>query len=55
MSFFCKNAQEEALKEIAWQMKIRNIFDMIHELHELGDISDEAYIKDVKELMKTAK
>jgi hypothetical protein len=55
MAYFCANAQEEALKEVAMQMKIANIFEMSRELHKNGAISDETYIESVKELMKVAK
>ena len=54
MGFFCTNAQEEALKEIAWQMKITNKFEMIRELHEQGAVSDTEYIKSIQEILKIA-
>lgn len=55
MAFFCRNAQEEALKEIAWQMKIKNELEMVHELHAQGGMSDELYIKTLREFLKLAK
>ena len=55
MAFFCKNAQEEALKEIAWQMKIANILNIERELYEKGAVSEELHIKSLKELMNVAK
>ena len=55
MAFFCRNAQEEALKEIAIQMKITNEFELIRELYKHGAISKEIYVKSLKELMKLAK
>lgn len=55
MAFFCKDAGEEALKEIAWQMKIKNEFEIARELHAQGGVSDELYIKTLREFLKIAK
>lgn len=55
MAFFCKDAGEEALKEIAWQMKVANILDIERELYAKGAVSEEQHIKSLKELMKVAK
>jgi hypothetical protein len=52
MAFFCKNAQEEALKEIAHQMRIDNEYKLLHELHEYGAISDGNYIETLRNLEK---
>lgn len=50
MSFFCKNAQEEALKNIAWQMKVDNSIKLASQLREVGEISEEQYVEILKEL-----
>ena len=52
MTFFCRNAQEEALKEIAKQMRIANEFDIIRELRNSGAMSNEQYIELLKKLEK---
>ena len=52
MGFFCQNAQEEALKEIAKQMAIANEIELIRELRKRNAISEEAAIKRLRELFK---
>lgn len=52
MAFFCKNAQEEALKGIEYQMWVANEFNLIRELHGIGVLSEEKYIEGLKKLAK---
>lgn len=52
MSYFCQNAQEAALKEIAIQMKVRNEFELLQELRRHDAISEEVYLKKLRELYK---
>lgn len=52
MTFFCKNAQEEALKIIARQMMIDNEFKILHELRQTGAISEDNYIEMLRRLEK---
>lgn len=54
MSFFCKNAAEEALKEIARQMRIDNTIKTLRELHEIGAITKEEYAKQMRKLYEYA-
>lgn len=54
MSFFCMNAQDEALREIAIQMKVDNEFRLLQELRHLDAITEEFYITKLKELWKRA-
>lgn len=50
MAFFCKNAQEEALKGIEKQMAIANALECLRELHKVGAISDENYAEEVRNI-----
>lgn len=52
MSYFCRNAQEEALKEIARQMRITNSMNLLTELRNRFEISEEEYIAKLKMLLK---
>ena len=54
MAFFCMNAQEEALREIAIQMKVSNEFKVLQELRDLEAITDEDYIERLRRLYKRA-
>lgn len=54
MAFFCTNAQEEALKAIAREMTIANTVKVVRELHDNGALTDEEYIKSLKEILKIA-
>ena len=54
MGFFCRNAQEEALGEIARQMKVTNEFELLRELRNCGAISEEYYIEKLRGLWKIA-
>lgn len=54
MSFFCKNAAEEALKEIARQMRIDNTYKVLRALYEVGNISKEEYVKQLRKLYEYA-
>lgn len=50
MSFFCKNAAEEALKEIARQKRIDNAYKTLRALYEAGGIAQEEYVKHLRKL-----
>lgn len=52
MAFFCKNAQEEALKEIARQMKLTNAFEVVRELRKHDGITEAEYISILKDICK---
>lgn len=54
MSYFAKNATEEALKEIAMQMRIDNVFKISQELYNQGAVTKEAYIAELKKIAKIA-
>lgn len=54
MGFFCRNAQEEALKNIAREMAITNEFELLRELRQHDAISEETYIAKLRELWKIA-
>ena len=54
MGYFCRNAQEEALKNIAREMKIANEMKALRELLDHGAISEEDYIKHLRSLWKIA-
>lgn len=53
MAFFCKNAQEEALKNIAKQMAIANELALLRELREHGAISTDNYTETLRNLEKS--
>ena len=52
MSHFAKNLQEEALREIARQMAVTNRIELLRELHNAGEISDEKFTENLKTLLK---
>ena len=52
MAFFCKNAQEEALKEIAKQMAIANELEILRELRECDAIVEDNYTEMLRNLEK---
>lgn len=54
MSFFCKNAAEESLREIARQMRIDNTYKTLRALYEAGGISKEEYVKQLRKLYEMA-
>lgn len=54
MAFFCKNAQEEALRELARQVWIRNEIDVLRDLRNAGAITDEQYIEKLQRIWKIA-
>ena len=53
MSYFATNAQEEALKEIAKQMRITNSINLLHELRVRNEIPSDEYIEKLKQLLKS--
>jgi hypothetical protein len=50
----CSNAGEEALKENARQMTIKNNFELLRELWQQNVISHEEYIAKLKRLWMDA-
>lgn len=52
MAFFCQNATEEALKEIARQMNIYNAVTLLKELHTAGSIDDEEFKRRLEAVWK---
>lgn len=52
MAFFCQNATEESLKEIAKQMNIYNTIMLLKELHAAGSIDAEEYKKRLESVWK---
>lgn len=54
MAHFAINATEDAMLEIARQMRINNNMMLIEKLHDAGDIDTPEYIKLLNELFKYA-
>lgn len=52
MGFFARNAQEEALAEIARQMSITNAIEALRELHAVRAISEKEYIEKMQQLFR---
>ena len=52
MSYFCKNAQEEALKGIEKQMWIKNKLELLNIRYQLGAITKEEYLEKIEILMR---
>lgn len=53
MAFFCKNAQEESLREIAIQMRFANKFELLRELYKSGAITQKEYTEDLLKLYES--
>lgn len=50
MGYFCRNAQEEALKGIERQMYLSNHINALRDLYYNGGISQEKYIEELKKI-----